>query len=108
VAIGNASLVEGSSGTRTLRFAVTSSIPKPTAITVSYGTQATTAGAADYTGKSGSITIPANSASGVISITVKSDAAVEASETFKVKLTAVSAGASIQFGTGTGTILDDD
>ena len=83
-------------------------IPKPTAITVSYGTQATTAGAADYTGKSGSITIPANSASGVISIAVKSDTAAEASETFKVRLTAVSAGVSIQFGTGTATILDDD
>jgi Tol biopolymer transport system component len=108
VAIGNASLVEGDSGTRTLRFAVTSSIQKPTPITVSYGTQAVTAGAADYTGKSGSITIPANSVSGVVSISVKSDTAVEASETFKVKLTAVSAGSSIQFGTATGTILDDD
>jgi Tol biopolymer transport system component len=108
VAIGNASLVEGNSGTRTLRFAVTASIPRSTAITVSYGTQAVTASAADYTGKSGSIKIPANSASGVISISVKSDTAVEASETFKVKLTAVSAGASIQFGTGTGTILNDD
>jgi Tol biopolymer transport system component len=108
VSIGNASLVEGSSGTRTLRFAVTASIPKTTAITVSYGTQAVTASAADYTGKSGSIKIPASSASGVISISVKSDSAVEASETFKVKLTAVSAGSSIQFGTGTGTILDDD
>jgi Tol biopolymer transport system component len=108
VAIGNASLVEGNAGTRTLRFAVTASIPKPTAITVSYGTQAVTAGAGDYTGKSGSITIPANSASGVITISVASDTTVEASETFRIKLTAVSAGASIQFGTGTGTILDDD
>jgi Tol biopolymer transport system component len=108
VSIGNASLVEGSSGTRTLRFAVTSSIQRTTPITVSYGTQAVTASAADYTGKSGSITIPANSASGVISISVKSDTAVEASETFKVKLTAVSAGSSIQFGTATGTVLDDD
>jgi hypothetical protein len=83
-------------------------VPKTTAITVNYGTQAVTAGAADYTGKSGSITIPAKSSSGVISVSVKSDTAAEASETFKVKLTAVSAGSSIQFGTGTGTILNDD
>ena len=107
ISIGNASVVEGDSGTRTLRFAVTSSLPRTTATTVTFGTQAVSASAADYTGKSGSVTIPANSSSGTLSISIKADDGTEASETFKVKLTGA-AGASIQFGTGTGTIIDDD
>ena len=107
ISIGNAWLVEGDTGARNLNFAVTLSAPAPTAVTVSYATVLGTATAADVTAKSGSVTLPAGSTSAVISISITPDVVVEPTEAFSVKLSAA-VGASIQVGTGSGSILDDD
>jgi Tol biopolymer transport system component len=107
VSIGNASVVEGNFGSRTLRFAVTLSAPRTAATTVKFATTTGTANGADFTAKSGTVTIPKNSSSAMLSISVNADTAAEPSETFKVKLSSP-VGASIQFGTGTGTIINDD
>jgi hypothetical protein len=107
ISIGDASLVEGDSGARGLKFALTLSAPKSTAVTVSYATVLGSATAGDVTAKSGTVTIPANSNSATISISIKPDGTIEPTESFTVKLSAA-VGASIQVGTGAGSILDDD
>ncbi len=106
VSIGNAALVEGDSGSRALRFPVTLSASSPGAVTVRYATAVGTAGSADFTSRSGTVTLPARSVSNVINIWVKPDLKLETNETFKVKLS-LPTGATIHRATGTGTILDD-
>lgn len=107
VSIGSASLVEGDAGARVLRFAVTLSAASPTATKVSYSTIFGTAGASDVTAKSGTVTLAAKATSALVSISVNADEGVESNESFKVKLSAP-VGASVQFGTGAGSILNDD
>ncbi len=107
ISIGNASLVEGDTGNRGLKFALTMSAPQTKDVTVRYATILGTAGANDVTAKSGTVTIPARSNSATISIAVKPDTTAEPTEAFKVKLSNA-VGASIQVGTASGSILDDD
>ncbi len=107
LSIGSASLVEGDAGTRTLRFTVTLSATSSKPTKVHFATIAGTAGTSDFTAKSGTATIAAGSTSVPVGISVKADTKVEPSESFKVKLSSP-VGASIQFGTGTGSILNDD
>jgi len=107
VSVGNASLVEGDSTARVLRFAVTLSAASPTATKVNYATVLGTANGTDITAKSGTLNVAKNVTSALVSISVKADEGIEPNETFKVKLS-TPVGASIQFGTGTGTILNDD
>ncbi len=62
----------------------------------------------DYTATSGTLTIPAGSLYGFISVPVVRDAAIEGNETFSVTLSSPSTGTAIATGTATGTILNDD
>jgi hypothetical protein len=106
--IGNASVVEGSAGKRALAFTVSLSAVPTTAVTVSYVTTAGTATlSADFNPKAANLVIAAGKTSGLIKIPVKGDAAVEGTETLKVKISSP-VGAVIDRKTGSGKILDDD
>ncbi len=109
LSINNVSISEGNSGQKNLSFAVTPSIVSGKVITVKYATADGTAKQpADYTAASGTLTIPANQASGLITIPIQGDALDESNETFFVNLgqaTNATLSASAQ---GIGTILDDD
>jgi predicted extracellular nuclease len=111
VSIGNASLVEGNGGYSTVSFVVTLSQPMPTPVTFDFATnsQSSTATAGtDYeaANKTG-LLIDAGRTRTVVEVKVFGDTAVEADETFKGVISNVS-GASINNGTGTATITNDD
>jgi tripartite motif-containing protein 71 len=110
VSIGDASVLEGNSGTTTMSFPVTLDQAATGAIKVAYSTADGTAIApGDYAAKSGTLTIPAGATTGTISVTVKGDTVVESDETFTVTLTGISSGpAAIGRATATGTIINDD
>jgi Tol biopolymer transport system component len=108
VSIGNAAVVEGDLRARQLRFTVSLSRPSTSAVKVHYATAPRTATAgSDFLTKSGTLTIPAGSTSGVIPIMVKGDRQVEAQEAFTVRLSAP-VGARIHRALGTGSIITDD
>src|SRR5204863_2745070 len=78
-------------------------------ITVHYQTQDGTATVADndYIAASGTLTIPPKTILGNITVKVRGDTQFEPDETFFVNLTNPS-GATIDKGTGTGTIVNDE
>ncbi len=110
LSIGNASVVEGDSTSRQLRFSVSLSTTKTTPVKVDYATSngpAPATDSADFVAKSGTLTIPAGQTSVIVAITVRADTTVEPTERFTVKLSNP-VGAPIQFGTATGSIHNDD
>ncbi len=110
VSIGSASLVEGDAGSRALRFAVTLSAAVPTrAVSVHYATSPGTADTADFTPVSGTVTIPARSVSGVVTVRIKPDTVGEDTEKFTVSLSSPD-GVALHPNrwVATGTISDDD
>ncbi len=96
VSVGNTFDVEGNSGTTTANVPVTLNHPYPAPVTVHYatavggGTTAATKATAgsDYTTKSGTLTIPANTTSATIPISVIGDTKLEQNEAFLVNLSA--------------------
>ena len=77
-------------------------------VSVHYATADGTATAgSDYTAKSGTLTIPAGSTSGIIQVPIRGDTSVEADETFFLNLSSP-VNASIADAQGQGTILNDD
>ncbi len=110
ISIGDASIVEGNSGTSNAVFTVTMSAPSATPTPVSYETAdgSATAGS-DYIAKKGKVSIPAGGVSAKISIAVKGDTTPEDTQTFSVKLTDTgSSGIGTDRDHATGRILDDD
>ena len=105
--IGNASVLEGSTGTRAIGLTVSISEASLTDVTAHYRTVNDTAKASDFTAKSGTVTIPAGALSAKITVSVKGDTAVEGNEKFSVKLSSP-VGATITRATARATILDDD
>jgi VCBS repeat-containing protein len=113
VSVGNATIVENTSGTTTLRLPVSLSQPSSSKTTVQYSTNlpaalglelglpnATAKGSpdtpADYTGiSSGSITIPIQGVTSSISLSIQGDSLLEADEFFYVVITSVSDNASL-------------
>ncbi|HEV7524553.1 MAG TPA: Calx-beta domain-containing protein [Acidimicrobiia bacterium] len=110
VSVGDASVMEGNSGTVNAVFTVTLSAPSATPTPVAYTTQNGDAVAgSDFVAKTGKVSIPAGSVSAKISIAVKGDTVAEGTESFDVKLTGTgSSGVPIDQDTGTGTIINDD
>jgi hypothetical protein len=102
-------VTEGNSGSVSAVFTVTLSSASGTSTTVSYATADGTATAAsgDYMAKSGTVTIPAGSTTGTITVTVFGDTVTEPDETFFVDLSSP-AGATISDSRGQGTIVNDD
>ena len=74
------------------------------------GTGTNTANAADFGGTlpSGNVTFAAGETSKIITINVKGDITQEANETFSVRLSNPSNGATLTTATATGTIQNDD
>ena len=89
-------------------FTVTLTGTRTGSVTVDYATTAGTASqGSDYTHTSESLTFATNESSKTISVPTVEDTTEEQTETFTVTLSNPS-GASIQDGTATGTITDDD
>ena len=85
VTIGNATVVEGNSGTRSLDFRVTLDRPTATPLTLYYNTfNGTATAGSDYIASSGSITFARGESSKTISIAVNGDTTVERDEILNV------------------------
>jgi len=109
VNIGDASVVEGHTGTRSATFTVTLSNSSSLPVTVSYGTVNGSAVAGnDYQATSGSVTFDPGQTSKPISVLVNGDRVGEPNETFMVNLSLVSGNATIADGQAVGTIQDDE
>lgn len=112
VSINSPSIVEGNGGgTSTLNFTVTLSTENGVPTVLNYATTDGTATIADtdYVTSNATLTIPAGSLTGTISINIFRDAKFESNENFTVTLSGGSgytaAGSTL---TGTGTITNDD
>ncbi len=109
LAVGDATVVEGDTGTRAAKFTVTLNVKALTTVTVPYSATGTTATAGvDFSAKSGTLSFAPGTTSKTISIVTRSDTAVEANETFSVTLGTPTGGAVLADAIGLGTILDND
>lgn len=110
VAIGDAALLEGDTGARTMHLPVVLSDPVGSAVVVSYalaGSSATPG--VDFTMTTpNTLTIPAGQVVARIPISVTGDGDVEPNETVTVALTGVSGGPVAARSAGVATILNDD
>lgn len=109
LSVDDPSVLEGNSGSRSLKFTVTLSKPASRTVTVKYATKGVTASAGDhdYAAVSGTLTIPAGATSGTVSVAVYGDTRVEPDETLQLNLSYAS-NATIAKSQGIGTILNDD
>ncbi|MCY4509512.1 MAG: hypothetical protein OXG35_21490, partial [Acidobacteria bacterium] len=104
LSIGDATVEEG----ETAEFTVTLTVTRTGSVTVAYSTADGTADAGDdYSSTSDSLTFATDETSKTISVATLEDAIKEETETFTVTLSNP-AGATIEDGSGIGTITDDD
>jgi ELWxxDGT repeat protein len=108
LSVSSSSIAEGSTGDSLLAFNVTLSAAAPFDVTFNYSTSNGTATAGvDYSGSSGTFTIPQGYSSKALVISVQGDATAEADETLTVTFS--NAGTvAIANPTVTGTIVNDD
>ncbi len=106
---GALSVMEGNSGTKTISFPITITNPNATAITLTANTTDGTATAGtDYVALSNyQFTIPANTSTFSLDVTINGDTDYEPDETFTVTLSSP-INATIEGEKATGTILNDD
>jgi thiol-disulfide isomerase/thioredoxin len=108
MSIGDVTVTEGNSGTRSATFTATLTAASGRPVTVAYATANGTAGAgSDYRVTSGTLTIPAGQTTGTITVPVNGDRVREANETFFVNLGGAT-NAVIADGQGVGTVVDDE
>jgi hypothetical protein len=108
LSIADASVAEGASGTKVLRFTVRLSAAATSNVTVSLSTANGTATAGtDYVAATGSLTFTPGQTARTFDVTIKGDLTREANETFQVVLSNA-AGATVSDGSATGTIANDD
>ena len=110
VSINSPSVAEGTGATGgTLTFTVTLSAASGRSVTVAYArTGGTATSGTDYTAlTAGTLTFTAGTTTQTIDVTVTGDAADEPDETVEVTLSGPT-NATLDTGTGTGTITDDD
>ena len=106
--INDVTTTEGNSGTTNAVFTVSLSAASGFPVTVDYATAAGSAtSGTDFTATSSTLTIPAGSTSGTITVAVKGDTLTEGNETYVVNLSNAS-GAAIADSQGAGQITDDD
>ena len=106
--IGDATVTEGNTGTRTVTFTVTLSAPSSQPVTVAYATgNGTAAAGSDYQTASGTLTFAPGETTKTISVLVSGDRLGEANETFVVTLTGAT-DATLADGQGVGTLVDDE
>ena len=108
ISIGDATVLEGNSGTVTTTFAVTLSAPSGRAVSVNYATANDTASTpADYEATSGSVSFVSGETSKTVTVAVNGDALDEPDEAFLVNLTAP-VNATLADAQAIGTITDDE
>jgi hypothetical protein len=109
LSLGNVTLTEGNSGTKTATFTVRLSAPSPNNVTYTIATANNSASAgSDYVARSLSgQTITAGQTSRTFAVTINGDTARESNESFYVRLSSVS-GATVAVSQATGVILNDD
>ena len=112
--IRNLALIEGNSSSHQARFLVTLDRPATADVTFDFHTQDLTASAAndsDYSGRSGTVTIPAGRQTTYIEVTVDGDTDFEGDEAFNLVLTNIRNGVfagNASSLSATATILSDD
>ncbi|GAA1422524.1 Calx-beta domain-containing protein [Catellatospora coxensis] len=99
--------VQVNEGAGSVDFTVTLSVPAPFPVSVSYATTTGSAGAADYTAKSGVLTFAPNETLKTVTVPIADDAVDELNETFKLGLSSPS-GAGLTDPSGEATIVDND
>src|SRR4051812_43026966 len=109
VSIGDLSQAEGNAGTTAFDFPVTLSKTSGSDVTVKFSTTGGTAtSGADFAAVSnGTLTITAGNTTGTATVQVTGDTSPESNESFTVTLSAPT-GATINDGSATGTIQNDD
>lgn len=108
ISIGNASVVEGNTGTKPMVFTVTLAEAWPEIVTVNYATQNGTANAGeDFIATSGVLTFQPGETSKTITVQIIGDNFYESNETFRVVLSQPQNG-RLANPIGTGTIINDD
>jgi hypothetical protein len=106
--IGDASVIEGNTGTVNATFTLTLSYASPVNVSVQYAMADITATAgSDYTAASGTVIIPAGQTSATVTVPVRGDRLGETDESFAVIISAAT-NATIGDGQGIGTILDNE
>jgi uncharacterized protein len=115
LAIADAAVTEGNSGTTQISFTVTRANGTTGAVaatwTLSFGTGATAADAGDFAAAqalTGTVSFAEGETSKTIVLDVAGDAAIEETETFTVTLSQPTNGATLADATATGTITNDD
>jgi hypothetical protein len=108
VSVGDVVVPEGNTSTVKATFTITRSQPAAAAVAVGWQTVAGTATTpADFTGASGTATIPVGAVAVTVAITVKGDTTPEGDETFQLALTSAASSVIVD-GAGTATIRDDE
>lgn len=107
LSINSVSASEGNSGTTPFTFTITSSRAIGSDVFVDVTTATGTAGASDFVSFSQTVEIPAGQITTTFTVAVNGDTTYENDETFTVVLSSPM-GATIDRGTGTGTIVNDD
>jgi hypothetical protein len=107
--IGDASVVEGNSGTKLMTFTVSLSQASGQGVSVNYATANGTATVSnnDYVANSGNVYFAPGETSKTITVTIKGDTKKEQDEQFYVNLSSP-IGGTLADGQGIGTIVNDD
>jgi hypothetical protein len=108
IAVTDAAVIEGNTGTRAITFTVSLSAAFSQPVTVGYATtDGTATSGSDYQAVSGTLTFAPGETSKTISVLVNGDRVGEPNETFVVNLSSPT-NATVADGQGVGTILDDE
>ncbi len=109
VSVGDASIVEGATGARNLRFPLSLSSPPAAgkAVTVYWSTAPGTAGSSDFTPTKGAAVFTAGQVFKMLSVPVTPDATTESTETMALVVAGVDGGENHRE-RGVGTIVNDD
>src|SRR4051794_6167444 len=108
MAVGNATLVEGTGGDSTAQFPVSLSAPSGFTISATYATVSQTASAgSDFQPVTGTVTFAPGTTTQTIAVPVVGDSADEGDETFGLEITAPQ-GATVTAPQGVATIKNDD
>lgn len=111
LSIGDASVVEGDSGTTAITFTVTRSGGSDGVVGAAYGISFGTAGSADFAAGqafTGTLSFADGELTKTITLQVAADLVRESDETFTVALSAPTGGALLADAEATGTIRNDD
>lgn len=108
VSVGDASIVEGDSGAKSLRFPLSlSSPPGAGSVTVYWSTAPGTADSSDFTTTKGKVVFTGSQVLKMLTVPVKPDTTAESTELMYVVAAGVDGGQNYRE-RGVGTILDDD